>query len=58
MKANNPAGKPSLAPFFGQPQLDREMRSQTGRPAFKEHPTRLHVFYRHIYAKNADNADN
>jgi len=30
--------------LFRQPQLDRETRSQTGHPAFKEYPTRLLVF--------------
>jgi hypothetical protein len=30
--------------LFRQPQLDRETRFQTGRPAFKEYPTRLPGF--------------
>jgi hypothetical protein len=42
--------------LFRQPQLDRETRSQTGHPAFKEYPTRLLGFHRYIYAKNVDNS--
>jgi hypothetical protein len=37
-----PEAKPGT--LFRQPQLDRETRSQTGRPAFKEYPTRLPGF--------------
>jgi predicted CoA-substrate-specific enzyme activase len=54
---SNPA-EPEAKPgtLFRQPQLDRETRSQTGRPAFKEYPTRLPGFHRHIYAENVDNS--
>ena len=40
------AGKPGRDALFRQPQLDRETRSQTGRPAFKERPnpsSRLYI---------------
>jgi hypothetical protein len=45
LTGTNPA-KPEAksGTLFRQPQLDRETRSQTGHPAFKEYPTRLPGF--------------